>query len=211
MENTVKKIYPIVGLLLGLLIFGLGCSTTTSYSKLGQAPDGYTTHAAEGITLQLSYLDQRSLYKLYSQKNNPFMNTNEGRLIVIEAILQSDTPVSLDVANAVLTSPGGARGPIAKESLYSYWYDRLKKNYSSSQNRRRGKSQYSSWSLKVTTELIEDTVLPGQATAAAGSEAGGYILFPQVRGEKKVDATLTLPVNDQSGARVHTFDFTFPL
>ena len=75
----------------------------------------------------------------------------------------------------------------------------------------RSKIAFHNWSLKVTTQIIDETILPGVVDVQAGSETVGYILFDQVRGEKKVEAEFTLPVYDQQGELLHQFKFKFPI
>ena len=203
-----KLLFPII-LMLTLLVIAVSCSTGGSVVKLGEAPGGYTTLTHGGITLRLSYLDQKDLYALYSQSNNPFMNYKTGRLIVIETAIQSGAPLHLELENAQLSTPGGSRGPTPKEDVYDYWYSRLIKNYSAGGGK--GAGPYHNWSLKVTTQIIEETILPGEVDVQTGSETVGYILFDQIRGEKNVDATFTLPVYDQQGELLHEFEFQFPI
>ena len=87
-----KTFIPVALFVISLLLLA-GCGTSSSVVMLGEAPSGYTTLTHEGITLELSYLDQRDLYKLYGQNNNPFVNYKTGRLIVIEILMQSDAPL----------------------------------------------------------------------------------------------------------------------
>ena len=194
--------------MLTLLLVAVGCSTGGSVVKLGEAPGGYTTLTHGGITLRLSYLNNKDLYKLYSQSNNPFIKTSWGTLIVIETAIQSDTPLRLELVGAQLSTPGGKRGPTPKEDVYDYWHTRLIKNYSGTS---KGKSEFSNWSLKVTTQRIEETILPGEVDVQTDSDTVGYIVFDQIRGEKNVDATFTLPVYDQQGELLHEFEFQFPI
>ena len=202
-----KLLFPII-LMLALLLIAVSCNTGGSVVKLGEAPGGYTTLIHGGITLRLSYLNNKDLYKLYSQSNNPFIKTSWGTLIVIETAIQSDTPLRLELVGAQLSTPGGKRGPTPKEDVYDYWYTRLIKNYSGTS---KGKSEFSNWSLKVTTQRIEETILPGEVDVQTDSETVGYIVFDQIRGEKNVDATFTLPVYDQQGELLHEFEFQFPI
>ena len=203
-----KLIMPIV-IATALLLIVAGCETGGSVVKLGQAPGGYTTLAQEGISLRLSYLDQKDLYALYGQSNNPFVNYETGRLLVIETAVQSDADLRLELGSAKLKTPGGERGPTPKEDVYDYWYSRLIKNYSAGGGK--GSSQYHNWSLKVTTEVIEGTIFPYEVDVQAGSETVGYILFDQIRGEKNVDASFTLPVYNAQGELLHEFEFSFPI
>ena len=204
-----KRIITPIVILTALFLILIGCETGGSVVKLGEAPGGYTTLDHEGISLRLSYLNQKDLYALYSQSNNPFVNYETGRLIVIETAVLSDAYLRLELENAQLKTPGGERGPTPKEDVYDYWYSRLIKNYSAGGGK--GSSQYHNWSLKVTTEIIEQTILPGKVDVQAGSETVGYILFDQIRGEKNVDATFTLPVYNDQGELLHEFEYSFPI
>jgi len=235
---NMKKIIVLLALLLSVLLMGMGCGTTSSASRVGEAPSGYITLNHDATTLRLSYLDQKDLYKLYSQSNNPFMNYKSGRLIVIDTSMQSDAPLRLELKDAQLTTPGGSRGPTPKEEVYDYWYSRLIHNYgtksrfykphgTSGATEIGGSSEmtasigfgylgihsnaYHNWSLKVTTEVIEESILPGELDVPAKSEIAGYILFDPVPGERKVEAQFTLPVYDQQGNLVHRFEFQFPI
>ena len=232
-----KKILIPVVLFVISLLFLAGCGTSSSVVKLGEAPAGYTTLTHEGITLKLSYLDQRDLYKLYGQNNNPFMNYKTGRLIVVEISILSDAPLQVNLNEAVLSTPGGERGLTSREEVYEYWYSRLINNYgtksrfstphkSSTMYQESGgsntnvtsysymgtrKNDYHDWSLKVTTQIIDETILPSDFEVQTGLQTAGYILFEQVRGEKKVNAELTLPVYDNQGELLHNFTYTFPI
>ena len=203
-----KLLLPII--LTGiLLLVAVGCETSTSVVKLGEAPGGYTTLTHEGITLGLSYLDQNDLYKLYGQKSNPFVYYKTGRLIVIETNIQTSVPLKLNLVNAQLSTPGGNREPTPQKDVYDYWYSLLIKNYSAGGGK--GAGQYHNWSLKITTQIINDTILPAEVDVETGSDTIGYILFDQIRGEKDVAATFTLPVFDQQGELLHEFEFQFPI
>jgi hypothetical protein len=232
-----KKLFILSVLLLALAFIVFGCGTGGSVVKVGEAPGGYTTLIHDGITLRLSYIDQRDLYKLYGQKNNPFMNYKTGRLIVIDTAIQSDKPLRLVLGEAQLSTPGGNRGPTPKEDVYYYWYSRLINNYgsysrfsspheSNTTSQRssessiyvtnhgcvgRNKFDFHNWSLKVTTQIIDESILPDAFDVPADTETMGYFLFNQVRGEKKVDAVFTLPIYDQQGDLVHRFEFQFPI
>jgi hypothetical protein len=206
-----KKLILPVTLMVALFLIAVGCSTGGSVVKLGEAPGGYTTLTHEGITLRLSYINDKDLLKLYGQKNNPFIKTSWGTLIVIEAAIQSDAALRLVLRDAQLSTPGGSRGPTSKEAVSGYWYTRLSKNYSSSPSSSAGRSTFSNWSLKVTGQIIDESVFPVEFSVQSGTETVGYILFDQVRGEKKVDATMTLPVYDQKGKLQHEFEFNFPI
>ena len=231
-----KKIaVPLISAAVVLLF--LGCSTGESAARLGEAPSGYTALSHGGVALNLSYLDQRDLYKLYGQRNNPFMRYKSGRLIVIEIAVQSDGPLHLDLRNAQLNTPGGSRGLTLKEEVYYYFYSRLIYNYGGYSRHHtpiksttmsqtapdssfhisaysyggRKKEAFHDWSLKITTQIIDESILPLEVDVEEDSETVGYILFEQIRGEKKVDATFTLPVYDQKGELLHEFEFTFPI
>jgi hypothetical protein len=234
-RQAIKTIVPLI--LTVFIVLFVGCSTGKSVVKLGEAPGGYTTLTHERITLRLSYINERDLYKLYSQKNNPFMKYKTGRLIVIETALQSDLPLRLKLREALLSTPGGDRGPTPKEDVYYYWYSRLIFNYggysryhsphesttishtdpggsmylSSYGYGGRSKAAFHDWSLKVTTQIIDETIFPHVVDVQAGSETVGYILFDQIRGEKKVEADFTLPVYDQHGELLHEFELQFPI
>ena len=205
-----KILYPIT-VAVALLILAVSCSTGGSVIRLGEAPAGYSTLTHDGVTLRLSYIGEKDLLKLYGQKNNPFIKTFEGTLIVIETSIQSDAPLSLLLSDARLSTPGGSRGPTRKEEVSNYWYIRLSKNYSSSPSSSAGRSTFSNWSMKVTMQIIDETILPDTFTVHAGAETSGYILFDQIRGEKNVDTIFTLPVYNQQGELVHEFEFSFPL
>ena len=206
-----KKILIPVALFVISLLFLAGCGTSSSVVKLGEAPGGYTTLDHEGITLHLGYLDGRSLQRLYSNRNNPFMNYKSGRLIVIEAAIQSRTPVLLNIENARLSTSGGERGATPKQEVYDYWYSILIRNYSSHGGGRNRTSIYHNWSLRVTTEIIEGTIFPPEVEVQAGIEAAGYVLFEQIRGERSADATFTLPVYTIQGELLHEFEYSFPI
>jgi len=202
-----KILYPIT-VAVALLILAVSCSTGGSVIRLGEAPAGYTTLTHDGVTIHLSYIGQKDLYKLYGQKNNPFIKYESGTLLLVETAIQSDAPLHLQLRDAQLSTPGGDRGPTPRGNVHSYWYNRLSKNYSSTSV---GKTQFSNWSMKVTMQIIEETILPDTFTVQAGAETSGYILFDQIRGEKNVDAIFTLPVYNQQGDLVHKFEFSFPL
>lgn len=206
-----KKILIPFALFIAVLLVLVGCETNNSVIRLGEAPDGYTTLEHEGITLRLSYLDGRSLQKLYSNRNNPFMNYKSGRLIVIETAIQSNTPVLLNIENARLKTPGGKRGSTPKQEVYDYWYSLLVRNYSSNRGGPNRTSIYHNWSLRVTTEIIEGSIFPPEVEVRAGTEAVGYILFEQIRGERNVDATFTLPRYNAQGEPIHEFEYGFTI
>lgn len=203
-----KKILIPIAALIALMLIAVGCETSSSAAKLDEAPGGYTTVTHEGITLRFSYLDGKDLLALYNNRNNPFIEYKSGRLMVIETAIQSDTSLQLGLENAQLSTPGGDRGPVSKETLHDYWYNLLKKKY---EGYGKGGGQYSNWTMKIVMETIDKTVLASDAQVLAGTETVGYILFDQVRGEKKVNATLTLPVYDSQGELLHEFEFSFPI
>ena len=205
-----KKIYLLIMLVLPLLLVGFGCSTGGSASKAGEAPGDYTTLTHGDITVRLSYLTQKDLYKLYSSSNNPYITYKSGALVVIDTVVQSGSPVSLQLENAQLSSPGGIRGPVPKQEVHDYWYSKLIKNYSSYKGGKGG-GIYSNWSLKVTTQRIEEQMHPDTVNVSPGSETAGYIAFDPVPGEKEAQATLVLPVYDQNGKQIHEFEFRFSL
>ena len=143
-------------------------------------------------------------FSLLSTANPP----QELSQVVIETAIQSDTPLQLGLENAQLSTPGGDRGPVSKETLHDYWYNLLIKKY---EGYGKGGGQYNNWTMKIVMETIDETVLASDAQVLAGTETVGYILFDQVRGEKKVNATLTLPVYDSQGELLHEFEFSFPI
>jgi hypothetical protein len=65
--------------------------------------------------------------------------------------------------------------------------------------------------MSIVLEIIEEAVFAPEVQIQPGTENVGYILFEQVRGEKDVDATFTLPVHNDKGEMVHEFEFTFPI
>ena len=203
-----KRILIPITVLIALMLIAVGCETSSSAAKLDEAPGGYTTLSHEGITLRFSYLDGKDLQRLYNNRNNPFIEYKSGRLIVIQAAIQSDTPLRLELENAQLSTPGGNRGPVPKEALHDYWYKLLKKKY---EGHGKGGGQYNNWTMNIVLDRIEETVLPTEVEVTAGTETVGYILFDQVRGEKNVDATLTLPLYDAQGELLHEFEYTFPI
>jgi hypothetical protein len=206
-----KKIAIPISLLIALLLILVGCETSSSVVKLGEAPRGYTTLTHEGIDIQLSYLNYKDLQTLYGRKNNPFRGYRSGTLIVIEASIQSDAEIQLRLENAQLSTPGGDRGPTSRDEVYDYWYSRLIRNYSSYRGGSGGDGASNKGSLKVITQIIEETIYPQEVNVTAGSESVGYILFDPIRGEKDVNATLTLPVYDDTGELFYEFEFTFTL
>jgi len=237
MDKKGMKIILLPILLATVFVLLISCSTGGSAAKLDEAPGDRTTLSHKGISLKLSYLDERDLFKLYSQRNNPFSYYKTGRLIVIETTIQTDTALHLVLENAQLSTPGGSRGPTSNQEVYEYWFSRLKHNYgtksrfytphksttldphgaggsASSMGASIGginRNQYHNWSLKIVTQIIDDTILPPEFEMTEGAETVGYILFDQVRGEKKVDATFSLPVYDDQGELLHEFEYTFPI
>jgi hypothetical protein len=203
-----KKIFIIIAAAVSLLVLITSCSTGGSVTKLGEAPDGYTTLSHNGISLKLAFIDYRDLIDLYGQKNNPFIRYASGTLLVLEATVESDTPVDLNLNTARLSTPGGNRSHTPVEDVRGYWHSRLSKNYS---GKSQGKTQFSSWSMKVTMQIIDETVLPGKVAVQSGEATRGYILFDQIRGEKNVNALLTLPLFDTQGELVHEFEFSFKI
>jgi len=151
--------------------------------------------------------------------------------------MQSNSPLRVHLEEAVLSTPGGERGPTSREEVYGYWYSRPVNNYgsksrfntphkSSTMYQEGGgssksvtaysymgtrKNDYHDWSLIITTQIIDETILPSDFEVKTGFETAGYILFEQVRGEKKVNADLTFPVYDDQGELLHNFTYTFPI
>jgi hypothetical protein len=203
-----KKMLILLAAGISLMLLIAGCSTGGSVTKLGEVPDGYTTLGHNGVTLQIAYIDYRDLVKLYGQKNNPFIRYKSGSFLVLETTIESDTPVVLNLDTARLATPGGNRGPTPVEEVRGYWDTRLSKNYA---GKSQGKTQFSNWSMKITMQIIDETILEKSVTVPADEELGGYILFDQIRGEKDVNAIFTLPVYDKQGELVHEFEFSFSM
>ena len=232
-----KKIFIPASLLMALFLILLGCETSSSVIRLGDSPGGYTTLSYEGTELRLGYLNVNTLQRLYGNRNNPFVAYKTGALIVIEAAIQSDTPLQLQLQNAQLSTPGGNKSPTSNQEVYEYWFSRLKHNYGTKSRFNTphksdtldphgtsgststmgvslggaGKNQYHNWSLKVVTEIIDESILPPEFDIEGGAETEGYILFNPVRGERNVDATFALPVYDDKGELLHEFELTFPI
>jgi hypothetical protein len=225
------------GLLIAATMLIASCSTDSSAVKRDGENETYDKQTHDGITFHFRYLDAQDLFALYSQRNNPFVHYKSGRLLVIDTTIETDIPLTLNLEYAQLSTPGGDRGPTANQEVYEYWFSRLKHNYgtksrfytphksetldphgsggsASSTGVSYGgvnKNQYHNWSLKVVTQIIDETILPPVFEVQPGTARVGYMLFDQVRGEKKVDATLTLPAYTDEGALIHEFRFTFPI
>jgi hypothetical protein len=222
---------------LTLALFTISCSTSRSASRFGKASRGYTTLSKGNVAITFGYVDERDLFRLYGQNNNPFIRYKSGRLIVLEVAIQSDESLFLYLDKAQLRTPGGIRGNTTKQEVYNYYYGRLittyggySRHYSPHPSTTlshpapesepyishygyagRNKNSLNNWSLKYTTQIIDETILPQDLYVERGKETVGYILFEQVRGEKKVDATFTLPVYVSEDELLHEFVYTFPV
>jgi hypothetical protein len=206
-----KKIVLSISCVIALFLILTGCETSNSVTKLGEAPGGYTTLSHNGVSIQVSYLNYKDLQTLYGRKNNPFRAYESGTLVVIETAFQSDVQLQLRLENAQLSTPGGDRGPTPRDDVYDYWYSRLIRNYSSHRGGSGSDGASNKGSLNVTTQIIEETIFPEEVEIQPGTKTNGYILFDPIRGESNVNATLVLPVYNDTGELFHEFEFTFTL
>jgi hypothetical protein len=220
-----------------LMLFAAGCSTSQSAARFGEASGDYTTLSQDSVAVTLGHIDERTLFRLYGQKNNPFVRYKSGTLIVIEVTVQSDESLLIDLDDVQLVTPGGTRGNASKREVYDYYYAKLINNYGGYSRHHsphsietfsqpvpngepyityysyggRNTNALDGWSLKYTTQVVDETILPQDLLVQQRTETTGYILFEQVRGERKVDATFTLPVYTPNNELIHEFTYTFKI
>jgi hypothetical protein len=68
-----KNLKWALGLLVLLPLFLYSCSTSSTAQK-GEVGRDRQVLSEEGVTLELSYLDQKALYSVHNSRNNPFVN-----------------------------------------------------------------------------------------------------------------------------------------
>jgi hypothetical protein len=201
---TMKKNFKwTLGLLILVPLFLYSCSTTSKAQKedVGKNPQ---VLSEEGVTLDLRYLDQKALYSLHNNRNNPFLYYTSGTLTVIDLKITSDSPAQLVLKDMQLSSDKGVRMFVSKQTLSSFWNARLTKKYSS---KSKGKSQYSNWTERIVLDTIEQYVYTDVVEISPGAESSGYVLFEIIRGAKS--GKLTLPVYDGQGGLIHEFSYEF--
>jgi hypothetical protein len=198
-----KNLKWALGLLVLLPLFLYSCSTSSTAQK-GEVGRDRQVLSEEGVTIELSYLDQKALYSVHNSRNNPFVNYMSGTLTVIDIKITSDSEVKLELQDMQLSSDKGVRTHVSKQTLASFWSARMQK---AKNPRSKGKSQYSNWTESIVLDTIDQYVYPDEVTVPAGSDASGYVLFEIIR--RAENGRLTVPVYDAQGELVHEFIYEF--
>jgi hypothetical protein len=196
-----RKSHLLIFSALALAVILAGCSTGSTAAKRE-----YTTFSQEGLSVKVYYLDSRELYSVYGNRNNPFARHVSGPAITLEIVATADQQARIAVSEATLTSEQGVQKPVSKQWMIDYW----QKTLMPKGPRKNTSSVYSGWSEKYVLEVIESEVLPDVAELSAGTETRGLILFDTLR-NVKTPVTFKLPVYDQSGSPMETFEYEFSL
>jgi hypothetical protein len=192
-----------------LLFLVSGCGTAAKSRKWEDVGVGHKTLAEGDVKVSARYLDMTALRKIHGYYFNPFADSNEwpSSIYVVDVTVESGSPVVVRAGEAVLKTVAEPKSSIPKSEFTSFWDTKLEDSRDMAS--RGGTDPYNMWSYAYVRDLIDETVMPPDASVEAGGRVSGYLLFDRNHADKG-PATFTIPVFDAEGepAGDLTFEFT---
>jgi hypothetical protein len=179
------------------------CSSGEQAVKEVYSRSPVTTLHEQGIIISAQYLDRKMLYDRFGNRNNPFLEYQEGRLVVIDFTLEAEYEIRLRISKVGFDYLNALSRPVPRVDFSQYWEQLLLNPGAATTG---GRRRYRDWSYSSVLRVINANVLPDSLDIQPGPSYRGFMLFEGTE-RRYGTARVTVPIFTMSGRKIHEFVF----